>query len=116
MLHRPLETTGIFGNYDLDRLASPRVCYRHPRIGFEVGFVLTVVRRIVLIMRNSRLCPRAIGLAAGLILGATLLAQAQGPAMDGKTAEQAYKNIKVLVGTPPTNSTRPCTSSRARRE
>jgi photosynthetic reaction center cytochrome c subunit len=51
-------------------------------------------------MRNSRLCPRAIGLAAGLILGATLLAHAQGPAMDGKTAEQAYKNIKVLVGTP----------------
>lgn len=51
-------------------------------------------------MRNSRLCPRAIGLAAGLILGATLLAHAQGPALDGKTAEQAYKNIKVLVGTP----------------
>jgi photosynthetic reaction center cytochrome c subunit len=51
-------------------------------------------------MRNSRVCPKAMGFAAGLILAATLLAHAQGPAADGKTAEQVYKNIKVLTGTP----------------
>jgi len=53
-------------------------------------------------MRNSRVCLRAIGAAAGLILAATLLAHAQGgpPILDGKTAEQVYKNIKVLKGTP----------------
>jgi hypothetical protein len=53
-------------------------------------------------MRNSRVCLRAIGAAAGLILAATLLAHAQGgpPVLDGKTAEQVYKNIKVLTGTP----------------
>jgi photosynthetic reaction center cytochrome c subunit len=51
-------------------------------------------------MRNSRVCLKAIGFAAGLIFGATLLAHAQGPAAEGKTAEQVYKNIKVLTGTP----------------
>jgi photosynthetic reaction center cytochrome c subunit len=53
-------------------------------------------------MGNSRVCLRAIGVAAGLILASTLLAHAQGgpPALDGKTAEQVYKNIKVLNGTP----------------
>lgn len=51
-------------------------------------------------MRNSRVRPKAIGFAAFLMLGGALLAHAQGPNTDGKTAEQVYKNIKVLVGTP----------------
>jgi len=51
-------------------------------------------------MHQSRGCARAIGLAAGVILAATMLAHAQGQNTEGKTAEQVYKNIKVLVGTP----------------
>ena len=36
----------------------------------------------------------------GLIIASTLGATAQQPSMEGKTAEQVYKNIKVLTGTP----------------
>ena len=53
-------------------------------------------------MRNSLVCLRKIGVVMGFILAAGLLAHAQGgpPSMEGKTAEQFYKNIKVLNGTP----------------
>ena len=53
-------------------------------------------------MRNSLVCLRKIGVLMGFILAAGLLAHAQGgpPSMEGKTAEQFYKNIKVLNGTP----------------
>jgi len=51
-----------------------------------------------------RLLPfmRTIGSVAGLVLAATLLASAQGapPSPDDRTAEQVYKNIKALKGTP----------------
>ena len=36
----------------------------------------------------------------GLALAATLLAHAQGGNVEGKTAEQVYKNIQVLRGMP----------------
>ena len=84
--------TGTPGNRD----ANPELLGSVSRL----GLFLTVVRRIVPSMRNSRVCPKAIGFAACLIFGAALLAHAQGPAMDGKTAEQVYKNIKVLTGAP----------------
>jgi len=53
-------------------------------------------------MRNSPVCLRNIGVVVGLILAAALLVHAQGapPAPEGKTAEQVFKNIKVLNGTP----------------
>ena len=53
-------------------------------------------------MRNSLLCLQKIGVLVGLILAPALLTHAQGgpPSMEGKTAEQFYKNIKVLNGTP----------------
>ena len=43
---------------------------------------------------------RTLTLAAGLILSAGWLAWAQGPPAEDRTAEQVYKNIKVLLGTP----------------
>jgi photosynthetic reaction center cytochrome c subunit len=45
---------------------------------------------------------RTIGSVAGLVLAATLVASAQGapPSPDDRTAEQVYKNIKALKGTP----------------
>jgi photosynthetic reaction center cytochrome c subunit len=53
-------------------------------------------------MRNSLVCLKNVGVLMALILAAALLAHAQGgpPSMEGKTAEQFYKNIKVLNGTP----------------
>jgi photosynthetic reaction center cytochrome c subunit len=53
-------------------------------------------------MRNSLICLKTIGILMGFLLAAGLLAHAQGgpPSMEGKTAEQFYKNIKVLNGTP----------------
>jgi photosynthetic reaction center cytochrome c subunit len=53
-------------------------------------------------MRNSLIYLKTIGVLMGFILAAGLLAHAQGgpPSMEGKTAEQFYKNIKVLNGTP----------------
>ena len=57
---------------------------------------------MVLSMRISLISLNRVGMVAGLILAATLFAHAQGGPgnMEGKTAEQAYKNIKVLTGTP----------------
>jgi photosynthetic reaction center cytochrome c subunit len=45
---------------------------------------------------------RTVGSVAGLVLAATLVASAQGapPSPDDRTAEQVYKNIKALKGTP----------------
>ena len=53
-------------------------------------------------MRNSLSCLQKIGVLMGLILTPVLLAHAQGapPTMEGKTAEQFYKNIKAMNGTP----------------
>ena len=53
-------------------------------------------------MRNSLSCLQRIGLLVGLILTPVLLAHGQGgpPSMEGKTAEQFYKNIKAMNGTP----------------
>ena len=44
---------------------------------------------------------KRVGAAAALVLATALLASAQNPAqLDGKTAEQAFKNIQVLKGIP----------------
>ncbi len=51
-------------------------------------------------MRNSTDCLKDVVLVAGLVFATALLAHAQGGPMEGKTAEQVYKNIKVLNGTP----------------
>ena len=53
-------------------------------------------------MRNSMVCLQRIGVLVGFMLATVLLAQAQGgpPSPEGKTAEQFFKNIKVLNGTP----------------
>jgi hypothetical protein len=41
------------------------------------------------------------GAAVGILLiASTLIARGQQQSMEGKTAEQVYKNIKVLKGTP----------------
>ena len=52
-------------------------------------------------MRNSAICLKR-GVVVALMLAGALLVRAQGgpPTMEGKTAEQFYKNIKVLNGTP----------------
>lgn len=53
-------------------------------------------------MFNSLNCLKRIAPVVVLAFAATLLAHAQGgpPTLEGKTAEQVYKNIKVLNGTP----------------
>ena len=53
-------------------------------------------------MRKARFCLQKMGAVAALTLAVALLAQAQGGPgnPEGKTAEQVYKNIKVLNGTP----------------
>lgn len=53
-------------------------------------------------MRNSIFSMRAVVTALGLVLAATGIAAAQQApqALDGKTAEQVYKNIQILQGTP----------------
>jgi photosynthetic reaction center cytochrome c subunit len=53
-------------------------------------------------MYSSLVSLRRIGLVTALILAAVLATRAQGgpPTMEGKTAEQVYKNIKVLNGVP----------------
>jgi len=53
-------------------------------------------------MRNSAICLKRTGVVVALMLAGALLVRAQGgpPTMEGKTAEQFYKNIKVLNGTP----------------
>ena len=53
-------------------------------------------------MRNSPAFVKKIGVLVLLMLAAALLAHAQAgpPSMEGKTAEQFYKNIKVLTGVP----------------
>jgi hypothetical protein len=54
-------------------------------------------------MRNPSLYLSRLGVLVALILTAVFFAHAQGappPNMEGKTAEQIYKNIKVLNGTP----------------
>jgi photosynthetic reaction center cytochrome c subunit len=53
-------------------------------------------------MRNSLVSMRAVLAALGLALAVTgLTAAQQAPqALDGKTAEQVYKNIQILQGTP----------------
>ena len=53
-------------------------------------------------MVNPVLCVRRAVTVAGLVLTAALLAHAQGAPVstEGKTAEQVYKNIQVLKGTP----------------
>jgi photosynthetic reaction center cytochrome c subunit len=53
-------------------------------------------------MSNSLVFLRRIGVLTALIFAVALLTRAQGapPTLDGKTAEQVYKNIKVLNGVP----------------
>jgi hypothetical protein len=53
-------------------------------------------------MRDSLMRVQRIGVLIGLIFVSVLIARAQGapPTMDGKTAEQVYKNIKAMNGTP----------------
>lgn len=53
-------------------------------------------------MRNSLIWAKKICVLSALTCAAVLLAHAQGapPTMEGKTAEQFYKNIKVLTGVP----------------
>jgi photosynthetic reaction center cytochrome c subunit len=51
-------------------------------------------------MYNSGVCLRRAVTIIGLAMTTPLLAHAQGANMDGKTAEQVYKNIQVLKGTP----------------
>jgi len=53
-------------------------------------------------MVNPVLCVRRAVTVAGLVLAAVLLAHTQGAPVstEGKTAEQVYKNIQVLKGTP----------------
>lgn len=53
-------------------------------------------------MRNSSVCMQRIGVAVGLTLAVAMFAHAQGgaPPTEGKTAEQVFKNIKVMNGTP----------------
>lgn len=53
-------------------------------------------------MRDSVMRVQRIGVIIGLIFVSVLVARAQGapPNMDGKTAEQVYKNIKAMNGTP----------------
>jgi len=53
-------------------------------------------------MHNSAMCLQRTGVVIALTLAAALLVRAQAapPTMEGKTAEQFYKNIKVLNGTP----------------
>jgi photosynthetic reaction center cytochrome c subunit len=53
-------------------------------------------------MRNPLVCWGKIAALLGLALAAAMLTHAQGgpPATEGKTAEQVYKNIQVLKGTP----------------
>jgi photosynthetic reaction center cytochrome c subunit len=53
-------------------------------------------------MRNSVNYLKRIGILAALMLAAVLFVRAQGgpPNPEGKTAEQVYKNIKALNGTP----------------
>lgn len=54
-------------------------------------------------MRNLTLYLARIGVLAALVLAPIIFARAQGgppPSPEGKTAEQFYKNIKVLNGTP----------------
>lgn len=54
------------------------------------------------LMSNPTVSLRRIGVLTALILAAVLVTRAQGgpPNLDGKTAEQVYKNIKVLKGVP----------------
>src|SRR5580692_5637286 len=70
------------------------------RAGF--GAASTFAGRIILFMRNSLICLQRIGTMVGLVFATALVAHAQGGPqnMEGTTAEQAYKNIKVLTGTP----------------
>jgi hypothetical protein len=51
-------------------------------------------------MPNTLVFIRRAAIIAGLALGGTLLAHAQGGNADGKTAEQVYKNVQVLKGVP----------------
>src|SRR4029077_16867985 len=53
-------------------------------------------------MRNSLVCLQRIGVLMGFVLATALLAHSQGapPILEGKTAEQGYKSIKVPNGTP----------------
>jgi photosynthetic reaction center cytochrome c subunit len=53
-------------------------------------------------MRNSVIRVQRIGVLVGLIFASVLIARAQGapPTMEGKTAEQVYKNIKAMNATP----------------
>ncbi len=51
-------------------------------------------------MGSTAVCMRRVGLAFGLALAAVCLAAAQQQPMAGRTAEQAYKNITVMNGTP----------------
>lgn len=62
-------------------------------------------------MRISLISLNRVGTVVGLILAATLFMHAQGGPgnMEWKTAEQAYKNIKVLTELRPTNWRRRCT-------
>ncbi len=53
-------------------------------------------------MGNSLVCLKKIGALTAFMLAVAVLAHAQAgpPSMEGKTAEQFYKNIKVLTGVP----------------
>jgi photosynthetic reaction center cytochrome c subunit len=51
-------------------------------------------------MRKTRFLMSNIAIVAGLVFAAGLVAHAQEGNAQGKTAEQVYKNIKVLNGTP----------------
>src|SRR5579862_3002341 len=51
-------------------------------------------------MRIKLISMRTFGSAASLALAIACLAAAQQPSTEGKTAEQVYKNIQVLKGTP----------------
>jgi photosynthetic reaction center cytochrome c subunit len=52
-------------------------------------------------MRVELACIKTVSVAVGLMLATALMAAAQNPAqLQGKTAEQAFKNIQVLKGIP----------------
>src|SRR5690242_6014436 len=95
---------------------SKSVCYRTPERSNSIsvsdrqlrgGKVPRLARKGASSMRNSVNCLKRIGVLVGLTLAAVLIAHAQAapaqgapPTLEGKTAEQVYKSIKVLNGVP----------------
>jgi photosynthetic reaction center cytochrome c subunit len=77
--------------------SNPKLKFRPAGVRRGIDFLLG---RIIKPMYNLVLCLRRAVSIAGFALAATVLAHAQGPNAAGKTAEQVYKNIQVLKGTP----------------